>query len=126
MKKLRDGFFIILIMMGVVYFMTGSFVKNKTSDFAQNFNRFNLQAKRSPKFMQIDYQDSDQESDGSYTYYADSYDRQGNYHDIVFNSDDDLKEGQYLKLDTKGNYIKGYKKIQANDMPYKVYNIFQE
>lgn len=112
--------------MGVIYFMTGSFVKDRDSNFAQSFNRFNLQAKRSPKFIQIDYTDSDKEADGSYTYYADSYDRHGNWHDIEFNSDDDLKEGQFIKLDTKGNYIKGYQKITANDMPYKVYNIFHE
>ena len=126
MKKLRNIFFTSLIVMGVVYFMIGSFVKNRDSNFAQIFNRFNLQAKRSPKFMQVNYADSDQETDGSYTYYADSYDRQGNWHDIEFNSDDDIQDGQFLKLDTKGNYIKGYQKIGANDMPYKVYNIFHE
>lgn len=125
MKKIINYFFIALIILGSGYYMAGTYFKNKTSHTAQNFNQYNLLAKHSPKFIQIDYRDADKESDGSYTYYTDGYDRQGHHHEVDFNSNTDLKEGQYLKLDTKGNYVNDYQKISANDMPYKVYNIFE-
>ncbi|KRN94395.1 YxeA family protein [Companilactobacillus kimchiensis] len=124
MKKFHDIFFMTLIFLGLAYFMTGSFVKDKTSPLAKNFNQYNLLAKRSPKFIQIDHAASDKEDDGSYTYYADGFDRQGMGHEVEFNSDEDLADGQLIKLDTKGSYIKDYKKIEPNDMPYKVYKIF--
>ena len=124
MKKFINLFFTTMIILGTGYYMAGTYLKNQTSEFAQNFNQYNLLAKSSPKFIEINYDDSDKENDGSYTYYAAAFDRQGHRHDIVFNSDDDLADGQLLKLDTKGNYVKSYKKIQADDMPYKVYQIF--
>lgn len=105
--------------------MAGSFYKDKNTEFAQSFNHYNLLARSSPKYIQIDYEDADEESDGSTTYYTDSYDRQGKYHEIDFNSDADLKDGQLLKLDTKGSYVRSYQKILPDDMPYKVYKIFQ-
>lgn len=125
MKKIINFTLTVLIFIGTGYYLAGSYLRNSNSEFAQKFNRYNLLAKRSPKYMQIDYQDSEKEADGSFTYYADSYDRQGKWHEINFNSDDDLADGQYLKLDTKGNYVKDYHKINPNDLPYGVYRILQ-
>lgn len=126
MKKLCNIIFITLIFLGVGYYMTGSVMKNRSTEFAQNFNRYNILAKRAPKFTQVDYDNAQAAKGGSYTFYADSYDRYGHHHEIVFRSDDDnLNDGQLLKLDTKGSYVKGYKTIGSNDMPYKVYNIFE-
>lgn len=125
MKKFINVFFMTLMVFGVAYYMAGSFYKDKNTEFAQNFNRYNILAKSGPKYIQVDHEDSEQEADGSTTYYADGYDRQGKYHEVDFNSDDDLEDGQLLKLDTKGSYIKDYQKILPDDMPYKVYKIFQ-
>lgn len=124
MKKFINILLMGLVVLGLGYYMAGSYLKDKNTPMAQDFNRYNLLAKRSPKFMQIDYADADKEQDGSYTFYADAYDRQGNWHEIDLHSTDDFDDGELIKLDTKGSYVKNYSVIHPNDLPYKLYRLF--
>lgn len=124
MKKFINVLLVSLIVLGLGYYMAGSYLKDKNTVFAQNFNHYNLLAKRGPKFMQINYEDADKKKDGSYTFYADTYDRQGHRHEIDFHSTDDFDDGELVKLDTKGSYVKNYQTIEPDDLPYKIYRIF--
>lgn len=126
MKKFIQILFTALIFLGFNYYLAANYFKNKDTELAQNFNQYNLLAKREPKFVKIDHADAEEENDGSITYYADSYDRQGNYHEIDFNSDDELPNDQLVKLDTRGSYIKDYRFIKSDDLPFKVYRIFNK
>lgn len=124
MKKIINILLMGLVVLGLGYYMAGSYLKDKNTEFAQSFNRYNLLAKRDPKFIQVDYADANKENDGSYTFYADAYDRQGHWHEIDVHSNDDLDDGQLLKLDTKGSYVKGYQVINPDDLPFKLYRLF--
>jgi len=124
MKKVINVLLVGLIILGLGYYMAGSYLKNQNTEFAQSFNRYNLLAKRDPKFMKLDFESANEERDGSYTFYADTYDRQGNHHEIDFHSDDDFNNGQLIKLDTKGSYVKSYQVINPDDLPYKIYHLF--
>jgi len=35
-----------------------------------------------------------------------------------------LDNGQLVKLDTKGSYVKDYQVISPDDLPYKLYRMF--
>lgn len=121
MKKFTNIFFIALICLGTVYFITGSFLKSKTSNFAQGFNKYNLVAEKDSKFIKIDTNAAtDYDAAGNYTYYLKSYDRQSKPHFIQFTGVGKLKEGQYVKLDTRGTHVKSYKKVSRDSLPYNV------
>ena len=121
MKKFINVLLVGLIVLGLGYYMAGSFLKNKTSDFAQNFNQYNLLADKGPRFVKVDNQKAfDYDGYGDYTYYLKSYDRQSRPHYIEFTGNGKLKQGQYIKLDTRGTYVKAYKKVSQHALPYNV------
>lgn len=121
MKKFTNIFFTALIFIGLGYFMTGTFLKDQTSDFAQSFNKYNLLADKGPKFVKVDNQvAADYDGEGNYTYYLKSYDRQSRPHYVEFTGYGKLKQGQYIKLDTRGTHVKSYKKVSRDSLPYNV------
>ncbi len=121
MKKLSAIIFPTIIILICGYLIICSGIKNRTSEFAQDFNQYNVLAKREPKYIKINYV-TEPDKDGYSTYYLRGYDRYSKAHDLEFTSDDDFKDGQYLKLDTKGSYVDDYQKVSVNGMPYKVYH----
>jgi len=121
MKKLISAFFFSIIILSCGYLILCSGIKNHTTDFAQNFNQYNVLAKREPKYIKIK-RIATADENGYATYYLKGYDRYSQKHNLEFTSADTFKKGQYLKLDTKGTYVDDYQKISINDMPYTVYH----
>lgn len=124
MKKIIDVLSIALISLGAVYLMVGSFAKDDSSEFAQNFNKYNILVNRSAKYAKIDNSseslEKNENDDGKYTYYLDSFDRHGKLQEVEFSTPVKFKQNQYIKLDTKGSDVKSYKAITRDDMPYKI------
>lgn len=122
MRSFLRVFLLGIAVLAIGYFAVCFTVKDSTSQSAQAFNAYNVLVKREAKYVKIDNKEAkDEDGYGNYTYDLKSYDDNGNEHPIKFMGMGKLKQGHYLKLDTKGSYVYSYKEVFKKDMPSDVY-----
>ena len=122
MRSFLRVFLLGIVILGMGYLGVCAYAKDNTSQAAQSFNAMNVLVKREPKYVKIDNRNAkDEDGYGNYTYDLKSYDADGKQHAIKFMGMGKLKQGHYLKLDTKGSYVYSYKEVFKNDIPSDVY-----
>ena len=122
MRSFLRVFLLGIVILGIGYISICFYAKDNTSQAAQSFNGVNVLVKREPKYVKIDNNGAkDEDGYGNYTYDLKSFDDNGNEHPIKFMGMGKLKQGHYLRLDTKGSYVYSYKEVFKKDIPSDVY-----
>lgn len=97
--------------------------KDNPSVFGQAVNQFSIFTHEEPKYVKIDNSKGrDKAGYGNYEYALTGYDKNGNAHPVEFTGHGKLKEGHYLRFETKGSYVKTYSEAFENDMPKIVFD----
>jgi uncharacterized protein (TIGR01655 family) len=126
MKNLLKFLLIAALIIGGSYIGACLYTKDRTDQFSQALGQYNFLVKREPKYVKIDNSKAaDKDGYGNYTYDLTSYDKNGDAHKVEFMGMGKLKQGHYLKLDTKGAYVYSYRESFKSDMPSKAYNQLQ-
>lgn len=122
MKSLLKFFLISILIIGGSYLGACLYTKDRSDQFSQALGQYNFLVKREPKYVKIDNSKGrDEDGYGNYQYYLTSYDSEGKSHPIQFTGMGKLKQGHYLKLDTKGAYVYSYEEVFEKTMPKKAF-----
>ena len=121
MKSFSKFFLLLVAFIGGTYLAACAYAKTNTSDLAQAVNSHSILATREAKYVKIDNAHGrDEDGYGNYIYTLTSYNKDGQEQEVRFTGMGKLKQGHYLKLDTKGTYIITYEEAFPKDMPANV------
>lgn len=111
-----------IFLLGMGYLGLCAYAKDNPGQNAQAFNRYNILVKHEAKYVKIDNKNAkDNDGFGNYDYKLTSYDKNGKKKQIEFTGMKKLKQGHFLKLDTKGNYVYSYKEVFKKDIPSDIF-----
>ncbi|AKP67935.1 YxeA family protein [Companilactobacillus ginsenosidimutans] len=123
MKNLLKFLFISILIVGGSYVGACLYTKDRTDQFSQALGQYNFLVKRDSWYVKIDNsKGADEDGYGNYEYDLKSYDSEGEPHQVKFTGMGKLKQGHYLKLDTKGAYVYSYEEAFKNNMPRAAYD----
>lgn len=118
MKSIFKTFLTLILGLAAAYTIVCFVMKDNPSEFGQAVNQFSIFAREEPKYVKIDNaKGKDEAGYGNLEYRLTSYDANGDPHPIQFTGMGKLKQGHYLRLDTKGTYVLTYAEAFENDIP---------
>ena len=120
MKSLLRFFILPIVVLAGLYVAACGYAKNNTDVFAQTVNRYSFMVSHEDKYVKIDNTNAIKDKYGDYTYVLPSYNKDGQKQEIKFIGLGKLKQDHYLKLNTTGTEVNGYKEVFPKDMPKKV------
>ncbi|MDT1995760.1 YxeA family protein [Carnobacterium divergens] len=82
-------------------------------------DRFNPLVKSKPIYVLTSTKDAVKVPEGGYHYTQKAYNQDGDESPIKYYAGGILKEGAYLKLDAKGDYVREWEEVTKNDVPKK-------
>ncbi|WP_313801333.1 YxeA family protein [Cytobacillus sp.] len=99
-----------LVVAAIIAFSMTFFVKNELADMLNPF------IPHKDVFVKID-QSGKKMNQSTYEYALEGINENGKNIKITFTASKQLREGAYLKLDTKRTYVKSWEEVQLNDIP---------
>ncbi|MFD1472426.1 YxeA family protein [Companilactobacillus mishanensis] len=123
MKSLLKFLLLSVLIVGGAYLGACAYTKDRTDQFSQALGAYNILVKRESRYVKIDNSKGhDEDGYGNYDYDLTSYDKDGNPHQVKFTGMGKLKQGHFLKLDTKGAYVYTYDEAFKRNIPSAAYN----
>lgn len=110
MKKITIGLIVVLVLIGSLLL-----VRTEVTD------RFNPLIPKKEVYVQIN-KPGIHRNPGGYDYTLDGYTESGEKQVVTFYAGGTLRKDAFLKVFTKGKYVKTWEEVQPNELPEKVKN----
>lgn len=105
--KITIGFLVVAV---IIVLSMSLLVKNELADMLNPF------IPQKDVFVKIDHTGK-KINQSTYEYALEGINEDGKKIKITFTASKQLREGAYLKVDTKRTYVKSWEEVQPNDMP---------